>query len=81
MSGMEFLTWARNEPDIPQIVVLTFSKLEENRALAERLGAKAYFTKSVDLKETSAVTETLLMLVTPPETLRTDKPTINREVG
>jgi DNA-binding response OmpR family regulator len=67
MSGMEFLTWARHEPNIPPIVVLTYSKLEDNRVLAEKLGAKGYFTKSVDLKETAAVVETLLMLSTPPE--------------
>ena len=67
MSGMEFLTWARGEPDIPPIVVLTYSKLEENRVLAEKLGARGYFTKSVDLKETAAVIETLLAWSTPPQ--------------
>lgn len=66
MSGMEFLTWARHEPNIPPIVVLTYSKLEENRMLAEKLGAKGYFVKSVDLKETAAMIETLLVLSTPP---------------
>ena len=67
MSGMEFLSWARHEPDVPPIVVLTYSKLEENRILAEKLGAKGYFTKSLDLKETAAMIETLLMLSTPPQ--------------
>jgi DNA-binding response OmpR family regulator len=67
MSGMEFLTWARHEPDIPPIVVLTYSKLEENRILAEKLGAKGYFVKSPDLKETAAMIETLLTLSTPPQ--------------
>jgi DNA-binding response OmpR family regulator len=66
MSGMEFLTWARHEPNIPPIVVLTYSKLEENRMLAKKLGAKEYFVKSIDLKETAAMIETLLILSTPP---------------
>lgn len=66
MSGIEFLTWARHEPNVPPIVVLTYSKLEENRVLAEKLGAKGYFTKSLDLRETAAMIETLLMLSTPP---------------
>ncbi len=67
MSGMEFLTWARHETNIPPIVVLTYSKLEENRMLAEKLGAKGYFVKSLDLKETAAMIETLLILSTPPQ--------------
>lgn len=67
MSGMEFLTWARHEPNIPPIVVLTYSKLEENRKLAKKLGAKGYFVKSVDLRDTAAMIETLLVLSTPPQ--------------
>ena len=67
MSGIEFLMWARGEPNIPPTVVLTYSKLEANRALAERFGAKGYFTKSPDFKETAAMIETLLTLSTPPE--------------
>lgn len=65
MGGMDFLTWARGEPDVPPIVIMTYSKIEENRLLAKRLGAKGYFTKSPDLKETAAVIETLLMLSRP----------------
>jgi DNA-binding response OmpR family regulator len=65
MSGMDFLTWARHEPNLPPIVILTYSKLPEDRALATRLGAKAYFVKSIDLNETTAMIETLLMLSTP----------------
>lgn len=67
MSGMEFLTWARHEPNVPPIVVLTYSKLEENRVLAQKLGAHGYFVKSPDLKETAAMIEALLMLSTPPQ--------------
>lgn len=67
MNGFEFLTWARLEPNIPPIVVLTDSKLEDNRLLAERLGAKGYFTKSPDIEETAKMIETLLMLSGPPQ--------------
>jgi chemotaxis family two-component system sensor histidine kinase/response regulator PixL len=67
MSGVEFLTWARLEPNIPPIVVLTYSKLEANRALAEKLGAKGYFTKSPDLKDTAAMIETLLTFSARPD--------------
>lgn len=67
MGGIEFLTWARHEPNIPPIVVLTYSNLEENRLLAQKLGAKGYFVKSPDLKETAAMIEALLMLSMPPQ--------------
>lgn len=67
MSGIEFLTWARHEPNVPPILVLTYSKLEENRLIAERLGAKGYFIKSPEFKETAAMIETLLTLSTPPQ--------------
>jgi DNA-binding response OmpR family regulator len=66
MSGMEFLAWARQEPNIPPIVILTYSRLKENRHLAEKFGAKGYFVKSPDLKETAAMIEALLALSVPP---------------
>lgn len=66
MSGMDFLAWARHELNVPPIVVLTYSKIEVNRVLAEKLGAKGYFTKSLDLKETATMIETLLTLSKAP---------------
>ena len=66
MSGMDFLTWARAEPNIPPIVILTYSLLKEDRQLAEKLGAKAYFEKSFDLKETTGMLETLRTLIALP---------------
>lgn len=66
MSGMDFLTWARGEANIPPIVVLTFSHLKEDRELTAKLGAKAFFVKSLDLKETTAMLETLRSLALPP---------------
>jgi len=69
MSGMEFLTWARKEKNIPPIVILSYSTLEANRTLAERLGARGYFVKSPDLKETALMIETLLLLGQPTPTL------------
>jgi DNA-binding response OmpR family regulator len=65
MSGMDFLTWARGERNMPPIVILSYSKLEENRAVAQRLGAKGYFVKSPDLKETAAMVEALVSLSMP----------------
>lgn len=62
MSGMDFLTWARGEKAMPPIVILSYSALEENRSLSLKLGAKGYFLKSPDLKETAAMIETLLSL-------------------
>jgi DNA-binding response OmpR family regulator len=71
MSGMDFLTWARGEKNMPPIVILSYSRLEENRTVAKRLGAKGYFVKSPDLKETAAMVEALVSLsmplVIPPE--------------
>ena len=66
MSGMDFLTWARGEKNLPPIVILSYSRLEENRLVAQRLGAKGYFVKSPDLKETAAMVEALLSLSMPP---------------
>ncbi len=68
MSGMEFLSWAGREPNLPPIVVLTYSRLSEDRHLAGKLGAKGYFVKSLDLKETAAMIETLLTLNQPGST-------------
>ena len=62
MSGMDFLTWARGEPNIPPIVILTYSRLKRDREIAARLGAKAFFIKSLDLKETAGMIETLRTL-------------------
>ena len=64
MSGLEFLTWARCEPpeSIPPIAVLSYSKIELDRQLTQRLGAKAYFVKSPNLDETVAMTKNLLLL-------------------
>jgi CheY-like chemotaxis protein len=60
MSGLEFLLWAVYEPNIPPIMVLTNSRLEGSRELAERLGVKGYFTKSTDLTDRGSAIETLL---------------------
>lgn len=69
MSGMDFLTWARAEPNVPPIVILTYSHLKENRELAAKLGAKAYFIKSFDLKDTTVMLDTLRTLIAPPQML------------
>lgn len=69
MSGLEFLTWAKCEPpdNVPPIVVFSSSQLELNRDLTQKLGAKGYFVKSPDLKETVAMTKDLLFFsVSPP---------------
>jgi CheY-like chemotaxis protein len=68
MSGLEFLTWAKGEPPekVPPIVVLSYSQLELNRHLTEKLGAKAYFVKSPDLQESVAITKNLLLFDAPP---------------
>ena len=68
MSGLEFLTWAKGEPPetIPPIVVLSYSQLELNRHLTEKLGAKGYFVKSPDLQESVAITKSLRLFEAPP---------------
>lgn len=66
MSGMDFLTWARGEPNMPSIVVLTYSHLKEDRELAAKLGAKAYFLKSPNFEETPGMLQTLRALALPP---------------
>jgi two-component system response regulator len=68
MSGFDFLAWARCEPPelIPPIVVLSCSRVELNRALTERLGAKGYFLKSPNLQETVAMTKNLLLFNAHP---------------
>lgn len=62
MSGMEFLTWARGETDLPPIVVLSYSRLQTDRSQTQRLGAKGYFLKSADVKETVLMIQELLLL-------------------
>jgi len=62
MSGMEFLTWAKQETNLPPIVILSYSASQESRDLTEKLGAKGYFVKSPDLKDTAAMIEALLAL-------------------
>lgn len=71
MTGLEFLAWARGEPpgSIPPIVVLSYSRVELNRHLSERLGAKAYFVKSPNPQESVAMAKSLLLFNTPPLTL------------
>jgi DNA-binding response OmpR family regulator len=69
MSGLDFLTWAKCEPPerIPPIAVLSYSTLELDRTLTQKLGAKAYFVKSPNLDETVAMTKSLLLLnIAPP---------------
>jgi CheY-like chemotaxis protein len=70
MSGLEFLTWAKCEPpeSIPPIAVLSYSKIELDRHLTQKLGAKAYFVKSPNLDETVAMAKNLLLLNVPPHT-------------
>lgn len=67
MTGLEFLAWAKGEPPetIPAIVVLTGSHIELNRALTEKLGAKAFFVKSPDVHQTSAMAKDLLLFNAP----------------
>lgn len=68
MSGLDFLTWARCESpeSMPPIVVLSYSKIELDRHLTQKLGAKAYFVKSPNLEETVAMTKNLLLMNVPP---------------
>jgi len=67
MTGLEFLAWAKGEPpeNIPPIVVLSYSQLELNRHLSERLGAKAYFVKSPKPEEAKEITKQLLLFHAP----------------
>jgi len=76
MSGFDFLAWARCEPPetIPPIVVLSSSKAELNRSLAEKLGAKAYFVKSPNLQETNDMAKELLLFNSPPSIADLQKP-------
>lgn len=68
MSGFEFLAWAKCEPPgtIPPIVVLSYSTIELNRHLTEKLGAKAYFVKSPGFDESVAMAKDLLLFNAPP---------------
>jgi CheY-like chemotaxis protein len=67
MSGVDFLTWAKCEPPeaIPPIAVLSYSALELDRQLTQRLGAKAYFVKSPNMQETVTMAKNLLLLNAP----------------
>jgi CheY-like chemotaxis protein len=67
MSGLDFLMWAKCEPpdSIPPIVVLSYSELELNRNLTQKLGAKAYFVKSPKPEEAKEITKNLLLFNAP----------------
>jgi len=69
MSGFDFLAWAKGEPPekLPPIVVLSSSKVELNRDLTQRLGAKAYFVKSPNPNETNAMAKDLLLFNAPQQ--------------
>lgn len=52
-SGLEFLGWMRDEPDLAGIPVIVLSSSQESSDIARayELGARSYLVKSVDLKE------------------------------
>ena len=52
MSGFDFLAWAKCEPSIPPIAVLSYSALEADRILAQKFGVLGYFVKTPNLDET-----------------------------
>ncbi len=64
MGGFEFLAWMQGEAleEMPPVVVLSYSRLEQDRKLAQKFGAKGYFVKSPNLEETVALVKSLLLL-------------------
>jgi CheY-like chemotaxis protein len=52
-SGLEFLSWKREQPDLAAIpvIVLTSSQESSDISRAYDLGARSYLVKSVDLNE------------------------------
>ncbi len=64
VTGFEVLAWMQNETqrDLPPVVVLSYSRLEHDRRLALKLGARGYYVKSPDLNATVALVRSLLVL-------------------
>ncbi len=63
-NGFEVLTWMQGEPPdkMPPAVVLSYSRDEHDRRLAQKFGAKGYYVKSPSLDETVALVKSLLLL-------------------
>ena len=56
MTGFEFLKWLRQEPELRHlpVIVLATSNFQEDVLRAYQLGANAFLSKTVDLKEFTA---------------------------
>jgi CheY-like chemotaxis protein len=65
-SGLEFLAWMREQPQIGEIPVIVLSSSQESSDIdrAYELGARSYLVKSVDLRELMSVVQGLGTLVT-----------------
>ena len=50
VDGFDVLRWIQTQPaeKMPPVIVLSYSKLESDRRLAQELGAKGYVVKPVD---------------------------------
>jgi CheY-like chemotaxis protein len=59
MTGLELLSWAKNQPDLETIpfVLLTASADETDRSFASQLGADAYLVKTGNLNELYATVQ------------------------
>lgn len=60
-SGLEFLAWMREQPDLAAIPVIVLSSSQESSDIARayELGARSYLVKSVDLKELQTIVQGL----------------------
>jgi len=71
MNGFDFLAWLHGETGkMPPVAVLSYSRLESDKHLAKKLGAKEYCVKSADLNETVVMLKNLInaaWLSPPPE--------------
>jgi CheY-like chemotaxis protein len=61
VDGFEVLRWMRKQPaaKMPPVVVLSYSRLEEDQRLARELGALKYETKPIDFAGAIALVERL----------------------
>jgi len=62
VGGFEVLAWMQGEPPeiMPPVLVLSYSRFEQDKHLAHKFGAKGYHVKSPDLNETIALIRSLL---------------------
>src|ERR1051325_7268724 len=66
--GFDGLRWIQKQPPekMPPVIVLSYSKLESDRRLAQELGARGYVVKPIDFDSAVTFVKSLDPITIPP---------------